>query len=152
MKIFFHLILTFIIVNGLSTSAYADEMSTVRSDRDFAETMNTLQNAITQRGYTVSKVQRVDVGLEAKGYKTDKYRVVFYGKANEIATLVKNYPQLIPFLPLSVAIFAEGNQTILTTIRPRSFETLFPDAALQTTFDLWDRDLINILDEVRSSH
>lgn len=152
MKIFFLIYLSLIIGLSLSTSANADEMIMVRSDRDFAETMNALQDAIDHHGYKVSKVQRVDVGLEAKGYKTDKYRVVFYGKADEIANLAKNYPQLIPFLPLSVAIFAEGDQTMLTTIRPRSYKALFPDAALQTTFALWDRDLVSILEDVRQSH
>ena len=152
MKILLRILLAFFIVIGLSANTYADEMSTVRSDRDFDETMNDLQNAIVQHGYTVSKVQRVDVGLEAKGYKTDKYRIVFYGKAKEIAALVKKYPQIIPFLPLSVAIFSEGNQTMLTTIRPRSFKVLFPDAELQGTFALWDSDLVSILEEVRRSH
>jgi uncharacterized protein (DUF302 family) len=152
MKIFLRILLVIFISIGLTAITYADEMTTVRSDRDFDETMNALQNAIVQRGYTVSKVQRVDVGLEAKGYKTDKYRIVFYGKADEIAALAKNYPQIIPFLPLSVAIFSEGNQTILTTMRPRSFRELFPDAALQNTFEHWDNDLISILEEVRLSH
>jgi uncharacterized protein (DUF302 family) len=152
MKIIFRIFFTLLIGCCLLADASADEMIIVRSDRDFAETMNALQNAIVQHGYKVSKVQRVDVGLEAKGYKTDKYRVVFYGKADEIASLAKNYPQLIPFLPLSVAIFAEGEQTMLATIRPRSFKALFPDTSLQTTFSLWDSDLVNILGDVRKSH
>jgi uncharacterized protein (DUF302 family) len=136
MKIFLRILLVIFISIGLTAITYADEMTTVRSDRDFDETMNALQNAIVQR----------------KGYKTDKYRIVFYGKADEIAALAKNYPQIIPFLPLSVAIFSEGNQTILTTMRPRSFRELFPDAALQNTFEHWDNDLISILEEVRLSH
>lgn len=154
MKNFIRIFLLFTLFSylHLSVLSHADEMIMVRSDRDFDETMNALQDAIHHQGYKVSKVQRVDVGLEAKGYKTDKYRVVFYGKAEEIKSLAEHYPRLIPFLPLSIAIFSEGNQTLLATNRPRSFKTLFSETSLHSTFDLWDHDLINILDTVKKSH
>lgn len=135
----------------LPSAALADEMMIVRSGRDFEDTMSTLQNAITARGYTVSRVQRVDVGLEAKGYQTDKYRVVFYGKAGEVAALAERYPGLIPFLPLSVAIFAEGSQTLLATNRPRALKAFFPAPELKPTFEQWEKDLVAIFDEIRQA-
>ena len=146
------LFIAFVFSACLSASAIADEMIMARSERDFSEAMNVLQQAITEHGYTLAKVQRIDVGLEAKGYKTDQYRVVFYGKPEEIASLSEHYPQLIPFLPLSVAIFAEGNQTMLATTRPRAFKALFTDKALQSIFEHWDSDLVSIFEEVRQSH
>ena len=127
----------------------ADEMLIVRSDRDFEDTMTGLQGAIAARGYKVSRVQRVDVGLEAKGYQTDKYRVVFYGKADEVTRLAERHPELIPFLPLSVAIFAEGNQTLLATNRPRALKAFFTAPELASTFDRWEQDLVGIFEEVR---
>ena len=42
--------------------------------------MAVLQHAIGTQGYTLSRVQRVDIGLTESGFKTDKYRVVFFGK------------------------------------------------------------------------
>jgi len=135
----------------LLAPAQADEMLIVRSGRDFEEAMVTLQGAIASRGYKVTRVQRVDVGLEAKGYQTDKYRVVFYGKAEEVARLAEHHPELIPFLPLSVAIFAEGSQTLITTNRPRALKALFPAAELWPTFDRWEQDLLGIFDEVRQA-
>ena len=59
----------------------------VRSSEAFPEAMSVLQANIIKQGFTISRVQRVDVGLSAKGYKTDKYRVVFFGKGDEIQTL-----------------------------------------------------------------
>jgi uncharacterized protein (DUF302 family) len=134
---------------GLPAIANADEMAIVRSERDFEDTMNALQGAIAAHGYKVSRVQRVDVGLEAKGYQTDKYRVVFYGKPEEIAALAEHHPEVIPFLPLSLAIFAERDQTLLATSRPRTLKAFFPAADLAATFDRWDKDLVDILEEVR---
>lgn len=151
MRTFFRLLLLLAASVSLPPGALADEMLMVRSGSDFEETMSTLQGAIAARGYTVSRVQRVDVGLEAKGYQTDKYRVVFYGRAAEVAALAERHPGLIPFLPLSVAIFAEGNQTLLATNRPGALKAFFPAPELAPTFAQWDRDLVDILDEVRQA-
>lgn len=131
--------------------ALADELLIVRSAQNFEEAMSTLQNTISARGYKVGKVQRVDVGLEAKGYKTDRYRVVFYGKPGETEQLAAKYPMLIPYLPLNVAIFAEGGQTILTTARPGVLKEFFPQPELQPIFERWEKDLVAILDEVRET-
>lgn len=131
--------------------ASADELLTVRSSQDFEEAMLTLQTAIASHGYKLARVQRVDVGLQAKGYKTDRYRVVFYGKPGEIQALAAKYPMLIPYLPLNVAIFAESGQTVLTTARPGVLKQFFPQPELAPVFERWERDLVAILDEVRNT-
>jgi len=53
--------------------AAADELTMVRSVQPFPEAMLTLQEAIKAQGYTITRVQRVDVGLTRMGYKTDLY-------------------------------------------------------------------------------
>lgn len=149
MKALTRCLLTLAAVAGLHMPVWADEMLIVRSGRDFEETMSALQGAIAARGYKVTRVQRVDVGLEAKGYTTDKYRVVFYGKADEVVRLAERHPDLIAFLPLNVAIFSEGNQTLITTNRPRSLAALFPAPELKATFAQWEADLVGIFEEIR---
>ncbi len=134
---------------GLHAPVRADEMLIVRSGSDFEESMTVLQGAIAARGYKITRVQRVDVGLEAKGYQTDKYRVVFYGKAEEVARLAERHPELIPYLPLNVAIFSEGSQTLITTNRPRTLAALFPAPELRATFERWEQDLVGVFEEVR---
>lgn len=128
------------------------EMIMVRSSEAFPETMATLQEAIRSKGYTLSRVQRVDVGLNAKGYKTDKYRVVFFGKGKQIQQLASQYPQLIPYLPLKIAIYAEGDNTILTSANPAVFLDMFKTPALKSTFELWLKDITEILNTVQNSN
>jgi len=135
----------------LVTPAKSEQMLVVRSSQEFEEAMSTLQAAIKNQGYQLTKVQRVDVGLQAKGYKTDKYRVVFYGKTTEMAQLAEKHPELIPYLPLNIAIFSEDNNTILTTVAPSILKTYFPDPELAPVFDHWENDLVKILDEVRET-
>ncbi|HUW49654.1 MAG TPA: DUF302 domain-containing protein [Sulfuricella sp.] len=133
---------------GLSASACANQLLMIRSSLPFPEAMLALQNAITTRGYKVTRVQNVDQGLSKTGYKTDNYKVVFYGKPEEVAQLASRHPELIPYLPLNVAIFAEQNSTILVTSRPSVLAKFFPDPELSATFMRWENDLNEIVNEV----
>ena len=147
------LLLIFCLFFSISSQAVVTgEMIMVRSSEAFPETMATLQAAIRSKGYTLSRIQRVDVGLNAKGYKTDKYRVVFFGKGEQIQQLASQHPQLIPYLPLKIAIYAEGDNTILTSANPTVFLDMFNTPALKPTFELWLKDITQILNTVQNSN
>lgn len=133
-----------------SQAVVTGEMIMVRSSEAFPETMSTLQQAITDKGYSLSRVQRVDVGLTAKGYATDKYRVVFFGKGEQVKQLAAEYPQLIPYLPLKIAIYAEGDDTILISANPASFNDMFELPQLRPVFNQWQQDIIDILNSMQS--
>ncbi len=151
MKSVRHLMIALALVCSAWLPAQADEMLIARSAQNFEDAMSTLQAAIKEQGYKVTKVQRVDVGLEAKGYKTDRYRVLFYGKPGEVEALAAKYPDLVPYLPLSIAIFAEEGNTILTTARPNLLKQFYADPALKPIFERWEKDLEKIFDTVRET-
>ncbi len=130
-------------------TSFADTLLLARSTQGFPEAMSTLQNAITKRGYKISNVQRVDEGLKKSGYQSDNYRVVFFGKADEIRNLSNQFPELIPYIPLNFAIFAEGTETLVTTLNPSGLKLYFPDPKIATVFNRWEKDLKNILSEIR---
>ncbi len=136
---------------GLTSTACADQLLMIRSGLPFPEAMLALQNAITTRGYKVTRVQNVDIGLTKTGYQTDNYKVVFYGKAEEVAQLTAKHPELIPYLPLNVAIFAERNDTLLVTNRPSVLADFFPDPELKAVFIRWEKDLTDIVNEVQET-
>ena len=127
----------------------SDELIMIRSSLAFPETMTALQHAITAQGYTISRVQRIDIGLTSSGYKTDKYRVVFFGKIDEIYILRDKHPELIPYLPLKIAIFAEGEETILVISNPIAFSQLYPDTELRNVFKQWEQDIVAIFNSVQ---
>ena len=128
-----------------------DELIMIRSEQSFPETMSILQEAIKKYGYTLSRVQNVDIGLTASGYKTDKYRVVFFGKAEQMHQLAENHPELIPYLPLKIAIFAEDDETILVCSNPIAFIDLYPASELKPIFLQWKNDIPQILKYVQIS-
>jgi uncharacterized protein (DUF302 family) len=132
-----------------SANLLAAQLIMVRSTQTFPETMLALQEAIVAQGYTVSRVQRVDVGLTASGYQTDRYRVVFFGKADEVHEITERHPEMIPYLPWKIVIFAEEDETLMVTYDPESFSAFFPDEDLVKAFAVWRRDIHEILERVR---
>lgn len=133
----------------LGSSVMAEELLMVRSPHSFPEAMLALQNAIGAHGYTLSRVQRVDIGLTGSGFTTDKYRVVFFGKIDEIRTLSARYPQLIPYLPLHMTIFAEEEETLVVMEDPARMAEQVPDPEAALLFKRWHKDALSILDELR---
>jgi uncharacterized protein (DUF302 family) len=148
MKRQFGVILFAVILLQLPRLAVAEDMIITRSVLAFPEAMLALQESITAHGYTVSRVQRVDIGLTGMGYETDKYRVVFAGKIDEIRELTDKSPQLTPYLPPKISIFAEGDQTILVTINPKQYAAIAGDAVDPVFFDRWESDLRSIFHDV----
>jgi uncharacterized protein (DUF302 family) len=126
----------------------AEEILMARSLQPFPEAMLALQDSIRDHGYTLSRVQRVDIGLTGMGYKTDKYRIVFLGKIDEVRELAVKAPQMIPYLPLKISIFAEDSQTILITSNPRLYAAIAGDAVDPAIFERWESDLRSIFHDV----
>lgn len=140
-----------VLLSLTSMPAQAQDILTVRTDLGFDFAMSFLQGNIESHGYTVAHVQRCDRGLNKAGLDTDLYRVIFLGKHDEIRELAENRPELAPFLPLKIAIFAEGEHTIISTINPSALNRFFPDESLQRQFRRWEIDLRSILLEVQHS-
>jgi len=135
----------------LTLPAVADQLLIIRTQQSYPEAMSTLQTAISARGYKITRVQNIDVGISKTGHTIDYYKVVFYGKPEEVARIVREHPELIPYLPLNIVIFAEDANTVVATNRPGVLADFFPDPALKPMFMQWEKDLIEIFDEVRAA-
>lgn len=135
----------------MTTPAVADSLLMARMDQSFPEAMAILQTAISSRGYKVTRLQQVNENLERRDFKSDMYRVVYFGKLEEVRQVTAARPELIPFLPLSITIFAEGEQTILVASHPQVLRQFFPDPVLGPVFDRWGKDVEAIMDEMREN-
>ena len=133
----------------VTSSASAEDLLMFRSKQTFPEAMLALQSSIGEHGYTVSRVQRVDIGLTKSGYKTDKYRIVFFGKASEIKAIKFTVPEMIPYLPLKVAIFAEGDETMLVAANPVQYASFVRNKNIADILRRWENDLHSIFHDVK---
>ena len=145
MRILASALSVFLLAALLSAPSSADELLMTRVDRAFPETMSRLQDAIRGQGYTISRVQRVDVGLTSSGYATAEYRLVFFSKPAEMKSLPEKHPEIAAYLPLNIVIFAEGDDTIMLTASPRKLESFFKDPSLHDQFGRWEKDIREIL-------
>jgi uncharacterized protein (DUF302 family) len=138
-------------VTASSATCLAEDLLMVRSHQPFPEAMLTLQASLRDHGYTVSHVQRVDVGLTGMGYQTDKYRVVFFGKIDEVRPLTGSYPALVAYLPPQISIYGEGEQTIVLTPNPKLYASIIRGSDDAVMFERWESDLRAILRDVREA-
>ncbi len=131
--------------------AVEESLLMMRSTQSFPETMLALQKRLGEYGYTISRVQRVDIGLTSSGFQTDKYRIVFYGKPEEIRKLSARFPQLIPYLPLKMTIFAEQEETLLLALDPTMLHEIVDDDDFNYIVQRWRNDILSIMDELREN-
>ena len=110
-----------------------------------------VNSSVEEHGYTVAHVQLCDGGMTDFGYKSDLYRVIFFGKVSEVRLISESYPELVAYLPLKIAVIAEADETLLTVLNPETLAPFFADQAVQTQLGRWRSDLVSILSDVRRS-
>ena len=69
----------------------------------------------------------------------------------EIRELSAAYPELIPYLPLTIVVFAEGDDTLVLTTDPLKLGEFFKKPELLKRFGVWEKDVLAIFDEVSRS-
>ena len=132
------------------STTQAEQLIMARTKQSFPEAMLKLQETIREFKYSVSRVQRIDIGLTSSGYKTDKYRIVFFGTEEEIATLSKKYPHLLPYIPWKIAIFAEQEDTVLVSANPMQLSDKKHPGA-DKYLAKWQKDVEKIFQILRES-
>jgi uncharacterized protein (DUF302 family) len=136
---------------SFASPLFADDLLMVRTKQKFPEAMLTLQTSVKEHGYAITRVQRIDIGLTGMGYKTDKYRVVFVGKPNEIQYLIDKYPELAAYMPPQISIFAEEGDTVLVTANPMIYAEMITDEADKVIFQRWESDVYSVFDDIREA-
>ncbi len=129
--------------------AQAENMLMVRVHDQFEETMIQLKETLNDYGYRIAHIQKCDGGLSGFGYKTDLYKSVFFGKFKEMRKLTREHPELIPYVPLKIAVMKEKDTVLLVAMNPTTLEPLFPDPDLRIQFERWESDIRAIFEELR---
>ncbi len=144
------LLILFSLYNIVSHASNGDDIITVRSSSNFATTLVKVNELIDENDYKVTITQRCDFGLDEAGFKTDKYRIVFFGKLAEVRAISGKYPQLAPFLPLRIMVIAEDKQAIVASLNPALFLETVKDPELIKTINKWKMDIEKILAQVKN--
>ncbi len=132
-----------------SFNLQAEKLFTVRSPVPFEQALATAESLVADYGYKAAHLQRCDGGLKDFGYKSDFYRILFFGKLDEVRQLSDKNPQIVPFLPLKMLIFAENDETVLVAVNPLTLSPYFDDESVQLILRRWKNDIESIFDEMR---
>ena len=135
----------------LSGITSADNMIMGRLPMRAETAIEYVKSSIEEHGYTIAHIQLCDGGMTDFGYKSDLYRVVFFGKIDEVRMISDRYPEFVSYLPLKIAVIAEKDETLLTVLNPESLAPYFDDRELQIQLERWNSDLISIFKDVRRS-
>jgi hypothetical protein len=77
--------------------------------------------------------------------------VLFFGKPDEVRHWSNTYPEMIPYLPLKLAVIAEADQVLVVGFNPEELAQLFTDKKLKIQFSRWKNDIESVLAEVSQS-
>lgn len=140
-----------IFLSGCLTVANAreDNFFMVRTEKPFEIAMEKIQGLIEDYGYSVAHTQRCDGGLNDFGYETDYYRVIFFGKYEEVKALSNDYPEIIPFLPLKFLVFAENDETVIVSLNPDTLADYFDSMDIKNQLQRWHNDINEMFSEIR---
>ncbi len=132
-----------------SLPAQASDLMMARSKLPFSEAEAELKAQIEAHGYTVSSAKRIDIDLVAIGMSEGAYRAIQFGKPAEIKKLARLHPDMIPFLPLQIIIFAEWEETLFVTLSPNFYAQIASQSDLIPIYTRWAQDLGSILNMMR---
>ena len=129
----------------ISTQAFADELLMARIAMKADLAVEYLKSSVEEHGYSVAHIQLCDGGMADFGYKSDVYRVVFFGKLDEVRRISQQHPEFASYMPLKMTVVAERDETVLTAVNPRNFDQFYPDdRQMRIQFGRWKNDIESI--------
>ncbi|NNJ90556.1 MAG: DUF302 domain-containing protein [Gammaproteobacteria bacterium] len=121
----------------------------IRTEQPFEIAMEKIQGLIEEYGYSIAHTQRCDGGLNDFDYETDYYRVIFFGKYEEVKALSNDHPEIIPFLPLKFLVFAENDETVIVSLNPDVLADYFDNTDIKNQLQRWQNDINEMFSEMR---
>ncbi len=145
------LILHIVLLSGLLFAEY-EELLIERVNAKFSYAWSALDKTIIAYHYKPSYLQRCDFALNERHYKSDKYRILFFGKYDEMKKMSKKYPEIVPFFPLRITVMEEGVHTLMITTPPITLLPLVQTNEDRMIIFRWQEDIKSILKQVKSQY
>jgi len=141
-----------LIMTGLllfAGSVSADEMLMARIGMKADLAVEYLKTSVEEHGYTVAHVQLCDGGMKDFGYKSDTYRVVFFGKVDEVRWITEKHPEFVAYVPLKMAVVAEKDESVISIVNPHTFNQYYQgDEDMRIQFARWYNDIHSIISDM----
>jgi uncharacterized protein (DUF302 family) len=142
-------VLTLLLFSSFSLAI--DSFNVVRVNTNFNNTWQALNDKVDEYNYKTAYLQRCDFALNERDYKSDKYRILFFGEYKKMEYLSRKYPAIVPYLPLKVVVMAEGDNTIIIN---NPLQILLPtlEDKDKEIINKWQQDLDKIFAEIKTEY
>ena len=99
---------------------------TRKTAKSYAATLSAVQEAAKTEGFKISGVHDLAASLLKEGIEREPYAVVEVCKAELAAQVLKAEPRFGVFMPCRIAVYQQGENTIVTSVLPTRLLTFFP--------------------------
>lgn len=127
--------------------AYAndDQLVTKKSAQEFDNAIADVQMALEQNGFKVEFVQRIDIGLAKAGYRSDKYRIVFFMPEQGVEAVLLKRADLAELFPLKVTVYRDNGKVYMLRAQSASQLDNSVPADVRSHFRAWDRKVNQVI-------
>lgn len=123
---------------------------TVTSAKGFDETVAAVIAETEAAGFRVQCVHDVSATLEEKGFNRERVTLVELCNARHAYAVLEADVKIGLLLPCPVMVFAEDGAVRISTMRPTSIASFFPQSDLGETPAEVERAIIGIVDRAAS--
>lgn len=117
------------------------EIEITQSENDFPDTMSQVQTSLADKGYSIIRIQALDQGLGMAGYKINRYRIIFFGKAKDFKAIQSSHPGFTVFLPLSITVYEDKGKIFLQSMPFAAMKDLALDQKQAAMVLRWHDDI-----------
>lgn len=92
----------------------------------FADVVNAVQDAAKEQGFRIPHVHDLAAAMRMGGFEREPYAVIELCRADTAYGVVKAEPRFGALMPCRIAVYPQGDETIVTTVLPSHLLAFFP--------------------------
>jgi uncharacterized protein (DUF302 family) len=141
------------LTGGMSLAAPPDQGEggadyTRWTDRPYDQVYGAVMRAAKGQGFRVSNVHNIAASLKKDGLDIPPYATIEVCNSRLAAEVLKAEPRLGALMPCRIAVYRQGDRTVVSMVLPSRLMTLFPEKpAVKKAAAEVDRAMKAIVDE-----
>ncbi len=97
------------------------------TDRPYDQVYDAVMKAAKDQGFRVSNVHNIAGSLKKDGLTIPPYATIEVCNSRLAAEVLKAEPRLGTLMPCRIAVYRQGDRTVVSTVLPSRLMTLFPE-------------------------
>ncbi len=122
---------------------------TVPTEKLFADAVDAVQTALTERGFRVQFVHDVQETLAEKGFEREPLTIIETCNAKHAHAVLAADPKIALMLPCPVVVYEENGERFISTLKPSVIGDFYPNANIDDAAAAVERVLIDVIEAAR---